>query len=178
MNRLFSIFWSLLNVRLFMVEREHKCPFVRWLKSNITTPTVYLFIPFKPMRAVIRRLNVGNYPSCSALLTPVLGDTFTCWDSCGVWLCNIQGGKKKKTITDIKLRCLGINELTEPEEQLSSSPTPYSTTSLMNTAMAFRINDMKRCMWMKFLVQWSFLNTNIQHTWIQIRTRKQLTHIR
>lgn len=95
MTRLFSIFWSLLNVRLFMVEREHKCPFVRWLKSNITTPTVYLFIPFKPMRAVIRRLNVGNYPSCSALLTPVLGDTFTCWDSCGVWLCNIQGGKKK-----------------------------------------------------------------------------------
>lgn len=42
-------------------------------------------------------------------------------------------------------------------KQWSLSSWAYSTPSLMKTEMARRMKDTNRFMWMKFLVQWSFL---------------------
>lgn len=42
-------------------------------------------------------------------------------------------------------------------KQCSLSSWAYSTPSLMKTEMALRMNDTNRFMWMKFLVQCSFL---------------------
>ena len=47
--------------------------------------------------------------------------------------------------------------LTVWTKQWSLSSWAYSTPSLMKTEMALRMKDTNRFMWMKFLVQWSFL---------------------
>ena len=47
--------------------------------------------------------------------------------------------------------------LTVCMKQCSLSSLAYSTPSLMKTEIALRMNDTKRFMWMKFLVQCSFL---------------------
>lgn len=57
-------------------------------------------------------------------------------------------------------------------KQCSLSSWAYSTPSLMKTEMALRMKDTNRFMWMKFLVQCSFLRTNTHHITSYFSIRK------
>lgn len=59
---------------------------------------------------------------------------------------------------DGEIGARSVHSVLTGDWQFSVSPTSYRTTSLIKTATAFSIKDTKRCMWMQFLVQCSFLS--------------------
>ena len=87
--------------------------------------------PSEPRRPLIRWRNVDNQPSSSAPRLHTLSDRCTCWASSRVWL--LQGSKTHKKTKTKQERFIWkhprqtavplTKQLTEPDEQLSTSPT-------------------------------------------------------